>query len=405
MHATLAALAQALRNNIDLLSTHWLKRCEADPELRCVIAQLSFREFQDNVPAAILHFANSLEHRGAAAREADQAEVAEHGHHRWKQGYSLRELMREWGCLTAVLLEFSDEVLCAIDAPAPHRSKAFSCLAEFNTEAGSASVARYDELKQAEAATLMQELQLMQSTFEQAGRARSELLRDAAHDLRGGLSTIAGASQLIRYRGARQDEVGRVFDMLDGGVRSVRAMLDSLLDLTRLESGEDPAVRTEEDVSPMLRALAEQHRASAELKGLAFEADGPASLVASTDLNKVRRIAQNLLTNAIHHTVTGVVKLQWEEAPDDCWVLRVSDTGPGMDQASAPPVAREMGPLKPSAATVSVSSNTSDAYRGEGIGLLIVKKLCRCLDSSIDMRSDLGVGTTFEVQFPRSPPI
>ena len=139
-----------------------------------------------------------------------------------------------------------------------------------------------------------------------------------------------------------------------------------------------------------------------------------------TDPIKTRRIAQNLILNAIKYTHHGGLTVGWgDSTPDDGkrWVLTISDTGPGLHtgstasltaaledatqgahgvEAGAPEPAAECGEVKARAAAPA-----AHAEAGEGIGLSIVKRLCELLDATIEIESDASTGTTFRILIPR----
>jgi signal transduction histidine kinase len=149
----------------------------------------------------------------------------------------------------------------------------------------------------------------------------------------------------------------------------------------------------------------------------------------SGDPVKIRRIAQNLLLNALKYTLHGGVKVTWSEdeaEPDQRWVLCVQDTGPGLasghfssltlaleeatdeaqlteekaEQAGDPSANVEPVPLLDSWS----SQLSNPAPSGEGIGLSIVKRLCELLDAGLELVTEPGKGTTFRVTFPRRYP-
>ncbi len=143
------------------------------------------------------------------------------------------------------------------------------------------------------------------------------------------------------------------------------------------------------------------------------------------DAVKVRRIAQNLILNALHYTDRGGVRVTWE-AIDTIdarrWLLCVKDTGPGFDDGAATPVAaalkegtddlntveragEQVGMAAPEiqpARTLDRESTSRPHKAGEGIGLSIVKRICELLDATLELQTSPGQGTTFRVNFPRS---
>ena len=134
-----------------------------------------------------------------------------------------------------------------------------------------------------------------------------------------------------------------------------------------------------------LNGLVDSVRPLADERGLWLEGEGDSSLIVDGDSVKIHRIAQNLLLNALKYTTTGGVRVQWGDAPTvDNWQLTITDTGPGLEWTGQP--------------EGHVSS-------GEGIGLMIVRQLCDLLGGQMDVVSEAGVGTRFQLIFPRHYPI
>lgn len=392
-------LAEQLRGAKEDIVDRWNQACDADAALD-LTGRLTRAEFRDNIPSAIEEFCRVL-----ASADDDEATdgideaVSKHGHHRWKQGFSLIQLVRDWGHLNQVLISFIEAFCEARLVPSAVRARALHSLAAFMTEAVSSSVRRFDELRQAQAASLTRDLGSLRDEFERVTQARSQMLREAAHDIRGGLSAVVTATDVLKLSAGANESFVDVLDALDRGVASVSEMLESLLDLSRLEAGVESVELLSVDIAGVLRQLADRHRATAAEKGLELRCSGPHELLVKTDPNKVRRIAQNLLVNALQHTTQGEVALSWSAA-DDRWVMQLADTGPGIQDIAGSAIAQELDSpdLKTSASSASLS------YTGEGIGLAIVKRLCEMLDAGVLLDSTAGRGTTIRVEFPLTYP-
>jgi len=394
----LSDLAEVLETRQRRVVDRWIKACEADSGLP-VVSKLTRDEFRNNIPAALKGLARVLRRPESIVTDAIRHEVAKHGYHRWKQGFSLRELIRDWGNLNRALVAEVETHLAENPAPnAEARQEAFDRLAAYMTEAMSQSVVRFDELRETEAQALTQDLEKAQVAFDRASEARSNLLREATHDLGGSLSAVELTATALKKRLTVDDSFLSIMQNLEESIQSVRQMFDSMLDLARLESGQDPVELREVDVCTVLRRLVDENQPQAEERGLELRAEGPSTLLVSTDPHKVRRIAQNLLLNALQHTVEGYVRVAWE-CGARCWLLRVEDTGPGLQETDGCPLAQELDEDDH-----AESPATGGGYRGEGIGLTIVKRLCEQLDAGISLESEKGKGTIFTVQFPMESP-
>lgn len=379
-----------------------MKWFEEDDSMGCVAEKLSYAEFRNNIPVAIQALCErfrAAEQSCAMTRTSDE-EIAKHGHHRWKQGFSLRELIKDWGILNEVLVEYVEDFF-AQNSPTGlnERSRAIKCLSRFITDATSQSVRRFDELRQAEAASLSDDLESVRKKFERTTRQRSQLLREAAHDLRGGLFAISCASEVLKISDKESEAFQRILDSLDRSVESVKGLLDSLLELSRLESGADQVQLEKVDIAEHFRHIGREYMSVARKRNLEFRVEGPDALAVETDAGKIRRIAQNLITNALQHTERGRVELSWKGL-DNHWEFSVNDTGPGMHDLNTSAIAHEMD--QEDTECHGIDHLTHNSYAGEGIGLVIVKRLCTLLDAGIVLESQADKGSCFTVTLPRT---
>jgi signal transduction histidine kinase len=212
--------------------------------------------------------------------------------------------------------------------------------------------------------------------------------------------------------------------MLQQSVASLHKLLDDLLTLSRVEAGHEQRKVERFDAAALLSELCRATKPLAAERGLVLDTRGPEVLPVQGDPVKVRRIAQNLLLNAVHYTDKGGVRVTWGEHENQGlarWTLCIQDTGSGLETGSAGPLtqvlkeatdeARELeaeaGDSLPAAARAepelsSKSAHTPAPEAGEGIGLTIVKRLCELLEANVEVESEPGKGTTFRIIFPRT---
>tara|TARA_R100000306_G_scaffold41882_2_gene40640 strand:+ start:19934 stop:21178 length:1245 start_codon:yes stop_codon:yes gene_type:complete len=386
-----------LNARLDVIIEKWFEACKQDDALGIIVTKLSRKAFLDDIPDAIEGLAKTIA-CGDHAFFAPDAKVLDlHSQHRWKQGFSLRQLIRDWGNLNKILINELDAFFHE-HHQADHAARAlvFTRFADFIKNALSESVRCFEALRQREAGGVANELQAIHDQFEEATHSRSQLLREATHDLRGGLSAIAGATAVLKVSEQPNKMFGDALESLERGVASVKAMLDSLLDLSRLESGEDQAQLKSVDIAETLTRLAEEYRPVAHGKHLKLSTSGEHSLIVETDAEKIRRIVQNILINALTYTLEGEVNLAWYlEREQERWAIEISDSGPGIDCTHPTSLAHELETDKP-------IRKPAGAFSGEGIGLTIVKRLCEALGASIQVRSAPADGTRFTIHFPLS---
>ena len=400
-----------------------------DPEIS-TSRTLARPGFFDHLPQVIdalverLHRLSTLGRCSTSPRALapERVPAGQHGHHRWRQGYSLTEAIAEWRHLSALLNEEIEAhtrgtpVLSQIARAAAMRE-----VAEFIADGIRASAERHTEMQRAEAAERAAELRAALEKVRTLERERTKTWRQAIHDLRGSLGAISNASALIKHTDASPKVRVLSQEALSNGLASLREMLNDLASLARLEAGQERMRLSSFDVSQVLRELCVTLRPLAMNRELALEMDGPEALEVEGDGMRVQRIAQNLLINALKYTEQGGVWVSWwadANAPQPRWILLVKDSGPGFDANHEGPMAAAMqSPADGASSVISEHSTKSDEpprvadapatvtelhgpVFGEGIGLSIVKQLCELLGASIELKTEPGRGTTFRVVFP-----
>lgn len=359
-------------------------------------------------------------------------DAAEHGTHRWQQGYDVRETMREWGHLQAVMARELDAY--AADHPQlefPVMRSAREILAALCMEGICESAARYVRLQQSEAASRVRDLEASLEAVQALEDERATLLRETAHDLRGSVSVIASTTALLAKPTVQQGQREHFNDLVQQRIRSMGSLLSDLVELARLEAGQDPLRVEAFDAAQRVRECCETLRPLAAERNLFLKYEGQEELPVEGDLLKLQRIIQNLVLNALKATEQGGVVVQWASGPEDRarqWTLTVSDSGPGLDRGSAGPLRRTLKiatetahePQSHSQPEHRESSNSgavdsqpaargepSAVPSGEGIGLSIVKRLCEVLGATAELETAPGQGTTFRIilplRYPKNP--
>ena len=390
-------LADYLEHRQEAILDVWQDAVAADPTSSSP-SQLTLDDFRDGIPrwlnalsAKLRSFADSPE-ASEKAEESVQEEARDHGSHRWQQGYNMRELAREWRHLHLCLdreIELYRRSHTVFDAEMCLLAR--RAVTEAVHDGINESVTQYDELQRAEAASHVQDLESILSETNEFERARGEALREASHDLRGGLAVVQGAAELIDQVDEAEPRA-HLLRMVQRGVISMHQMLNDLMDLARLEAGQEFLSVKPFDVAAVLQDLGAVAEPLAQQRNLLFDVSGPSSLVVEGDAVKVRRIAQNLLLNALKYTEQGSVRLVWDTQGEDHWLLHVQDSGPGLHAGASN---AGQGQTKP------VQERRAVSRQGEGIGLSIVRRLCELLDARLQVHTETGVGTTFRITFPR----
>ena len=425
-HAQLDALASELLQRRDIMLDEW--RRSGDAAARGGIeSSLSRVQFNDHIPAVLDCLAQTLRgwpcEEDLASAQNQHEKVCEHGLQRWQQGYQLRELIREWGHLQICVAEELERYAAAHPErdpsvmPAARRAWVRLC-----TSSVTESAAQYWRLHQSESAGHVHDLEQALAALHAMEQARAEGWRRAAHDLRGSVTVVKGATALLEGGGSAPVR-SEAAEILRTSVLSLHEMLNDLLSLARLEAGHEVRTVTEFDAAALLRDFCAASQAAAVDRGLYLKMEGPDTLAVEGDKTKILRILQNLLLNALKYTQRGGVRVTWgeDEGRDtDRWTFSVQDTGPGIDENDAAPLAQELldatgisdaateastdrrRDIAPAATLRSASAALPQSQQaGEGVGLTIVKRLCELLDAGLELATEPGRGTTFRVILPR----
>jgi signal transduction histidine kinase len=415
------ACAAHFRAAIPALLAAWRQAVKDDPRLTTGTT-LPRAALEDHVPAWLESLADVLaagpgERRAADSAEAEDAEA--HGLQRWQQGYVLHEVTREWGCLhRCVVAEFERIATAHPELPGAALTEARLKLADRITAATTASAEKYFRLERIEAAGNVHDLERALADVRELEVQRAQLWQQAAHDLRGNLGVVSNVAQGLAFRGLPAERVTTFLSMLRNNVRALHHLLDDVTALARLHAGQEQRHVDSFDAADVLRRLVDDVRSLADAKGLSLQTDGPVALNVEGDAVKTRRIAQNLLLNALKYTRSGGVVVSWSESASGDrkrWSFSIEDTGPGFHAGPGAPIVNALQPADDAASTPALPE-VPDANvpppgdndprpvvqtPGEGLGLAIVKRLCDLLDASLEIETVADRGTIARVFLPQ----
>ena len=377
-------------------------------------------DLYDHIPALLATFARELADPLAGdpegVRGAAQGSAAAHGLQRWQQGYDLREVIRELVKLNeCVVSELEDYT--AADPGVSHAAIAtarriWATLCSTGIEE---SVGKYFQLQQEEAAGQVKDLESALADIRSLEQQRGDLWRQAAHDLRGNLGVVANVTVGLTNSALRDSSRDDFVRILMRNVTSLHHLLEDVTSLARLQAGREERHVTPLDVTPLIAQLCEGIQPLAQQRHLYLRCEGPAGFATDGDAIKIRRIAQNLILNAVKYTQQGGITVTWGDSDRNDpkrWELCVVDTGPGFHTSSGRPLANALEKADvpaPSSGDAARADPDTDGVRrdapveqsGEGIGLSIVKRLCEILDATIELKSEPNVGTNVRILFPR----
>ncbi len=227
---------------------------------------------------------------------------------------------------------------------------------------------------------------------ERADAAKSKFLAAASHDLRQPVQSLFFFAYALGEKLKGHSAATMVASMSES-LDALRLLLDSLLDVSRLDAGVVQPNVTEFAVGPLLERLGTEYRPRAEERGLRFRVAATRAWTRS-DPVLLERLLRNLVENAVRYTNSGGVLIGCRQRGDQLR-LEVWDTGAGIPAERSEDVFEEFFQL---------GNPERDRQQGLGLGLAIVRRLARLLAHTVELRSRPGRGTVFSVGLPRVSP-
>jgi Na+/proline symporter/signal transduction histidine kinase len=222
-----------------------------------------------------------------------------------------------------------------------------------------------------------------------ANVSKTKFVAAASHDILQPLNAARlYVTSLIERQGGREDS--RLIDNIDASLEAVEEIFGALLDMSRLDTGVMRPEFASFRIDELIRQIGLEFAPLASAKGLELKIV-PCSLVVRSDRRLLRRLLQNLVSNAIKYTPSGRVLVGCRRRDDDLRI-DVYDTGVGIPQAKQRDIFVEFHRLDQGAKIA----------RGLGLGLSIVERVARVLGYAVRVDSALGRGSHFSFIVPRS---
>jgi PAS domain S-box-containing protein len=242
----------------------------------------------------------------------------------------------------------------------------------------------------------MRELDKAKEAAEVANRAKSQFLANVSHELRTPLNAIILYTELLQEEAADLEVQRFLPDLqkVSGAAKHLLALINDVLDLSKIESGKMELALETFDVGGLIREVTATIQPLAEKNANQLRVLRQADLGdMHADLTKVRQSLFNLLSNACKFTERGTVTLtvSREPGPGGDWIVfEVADSGVGI---RAEQLGKLFEPFIQAAAT-------KHKYGGTGLGLSITRRFCQLMGGEIDVASEPGKGATFTLRLP-----
>jgi signal transduction histidine kinase len=224
-------------------------------------------------------------------------------------------------------------------------------------------------------------------------RARDDFLMMVSHELRTPLTSISGFTSLLLEGdfGPLRPEQQAILERIDRQEQALGGLIDQMLDLSALKEGRVPLKLAPVACDEVIESVIGDFRLLAREKGVALRTELPPQLPPiTTDASKLSAVLRTLLDNALKFTRAGAVTVS-AEFRDQGVECAVADTGVGIEASE---LRRIFDPF------FQADRGRMRRFNGAGLGLPVARRLLYLMSGSLQVRSEVGVGSTFRVWIP-----
>lgn len=236
---------------------------------------------------------------------------------------------------------------------------------------------------------------------EEANEQKSRFLSHMSHEIRTPLNAVLGMNELI-MRETTDENIYRYAENIQNSGRTLLALINDVLDFSKIETGKMDIVETDYSLSSVLYDLILMVRERAKNKEIEFKIDVAADIpdVLRGDEIRIKQVVLNILTNAIKYTPQGWIELKvfmtpvLEKTKDDIINLniQVTDTGMGIKKEDLKKLFVEFERL---------DREKNRSIEGSGLGLSISSRLVNLMQGEIKVESEYQKGSVFLVTLPQ----
>lgn len=218
--------------------------------------------------------------------------------------------------------------------------------------------------------------------------AKSRFLSTASHDLRQPLQSLKLLNKALR-KSIDEPKILKMLGMQNESLSGMTQLLNSLLDISKLESGTVDVDISDQFIEPILQRIHAEFKTTAKNKGLELRFNVANDVVCS-DAGLLAQLIQNLLANAIRYTKTGFVELSCAKEKNHL-LIAVRDSGIGISNEQLALIFDEFH---------QVNRDPQLRHGGLGLGLSIVQRIATLLGTEVKVASRVGFGSSFSFLLP-----
>jgi len=236
---------------------------------------------------------------------------------------------------------------------------------------------------------LVNEVIKQKETAENAVLAKTQFLAAASHDLRQPMHALGLYVGAFDHDKLDKDS-NRIVSKIQLSTDALNELLNSLLDISKLDANSVDNVPQDLNVEPLLETIIGQYLSRAKTNNTNITLNSSTGMCVHCDRTLLTRVIRNLVDNAVKFTHNGHIALVAEQKQNSI-VLAVKDTGLGIAAKEQENIFKEFTQL---------DNPERDRQRGLGLGLAIVQRLCELMSVKIELDSQLGEGSCFTLTLP-----
>ncbi len=285
-----------------------------------------------------------------------------------------------------LLLAFSEQAAIAID-----NAKLINALEEREERLAFQNTLLSQQNQELE--SQRQQIQIQNLKLREAAQLKSHFLATMSHELRTPMNAIIGFSQLLqrqKLNDSQLDMVGRIFN----NGKNLLALINDILDLSKIEAGRLDLKLEKISLLALLNVTTAELRSLSEQKQIQLVINSQLTDdIIVNDRTRLRQVLVNLLSNALKFTDQGSVVVEAKQVGDDRITVIVRDTGIGIEPENIPYIFEEFR---------QIDQSMTRRHAGTGLGLAITKWLVQMMGGHITVTSQLGKGSAFRIDLPRT---
>nr|WP_136250251.1 response regulator [Ningiella ruwaisensis] len=223
-------------------------------------------------------------------------------------------------------------------------------------------------------------------------KVKTDFIANMSHELRTPLNGVLGVLMLLQNESLNEQQ-HELLDVAESSGRHLLEVINDILDFTKIEANKVQIEMAPIDIRPFFKNAIAPFILQAKQKGiqLSFHCAKEVDACLLSDKLRLTQILTNLLSNALKFTTEGEVSVSFHKSGENMYQLAVADSGIGISQKNLQAVF---------SAFEQADTSITREFGGTGLGMNITKRLVDMLGGSIDIESQLGVGTTFYVDIP-----